>query len=151
MSRPAGDSKRLSSKAQPALCHHGIVHAHTAFHEGRILHHLAHTVGDSRNTILIVGYMAENTLGRKIVEKWARVPIFDESFSLNAEVKVLNSFSGHADYNEILDYVSRLDANRLRKIFLVHGDKAAQENLKRLLEEKEHRVEIVKAGERYAL
>jgi metallo-beta-lactamase family protein len=141
------ESQKLNDLRTPAM----IISSSGMCESGRILHHLAHTIGDSRNTILVVGYMAENTLGRKIVEKWARVPIFDESFSLNAEVKVLNSFSGHADYNEILDYVSRLDANRLKKIFLVHGEKAAQENLKRLLEEKKYAVEIVKAGERYSL
>jgi metallo-beta-lactamase family protein len=79
------------------------------------------------------------------------VRIFDENFTVNAEVKALNSFSGHADYSEILDYVSHLDQTRLKKIFLVHGEKDAQENLKRLFEEKGYSAEIVRAGERYAL
>ena len=141
------ESQALNNLRGPAM----IISSSGMCESGRILHHLAHTIGDSRNTILVVGYMAENTLGRKIVEKLPRVTIFDESFALNAEVKVLNSFSGHADYNEILDYVSRLDKNRLKKIFLVHGEKDAQENLKKLLEEKNHSVDIVKAGERYSL
>jgi metallo-beta-lactamase family protein len=141
------ESQKLNDLKGPAM----IISSSGMCEAGRILHHLAHTIGDQRNTILIVGYMAENTLGRKIVEKWTRVPIFGESFALNAEVKVLNSFSGHADYNEILDFISRLDKNRLKKIFLVHGEKAAQENLKKLLEEKSYAVQIVKAGERYSL
>ena len=141
------DSQKLNDVHGPAM----IISSSGMCESGRILHHLAHTIGDSRNTVLVVGYMAENTLGRKIVDKWPRVPIFDESFALNAEVKVLNSFSGHADYSEILDYVSRLNKNRLRRIFLVHGEKDAQENLKRLLEEKDYAVEIVKAGLRYTL
>jgi metallo-beta-lactamase family protein len=141
------ESQKLNDLRGPAM----IISSSGMCESGRILHHLAHTIGDSRNTVLVVGYMAENTLGRKIVEKWQRVPIFGESFALNAEVRVLNSFSGHADYNEILDYISRLDKNRLKKIFLVHGEKDAQENLKRLLEEKKYAVEIVKAGERYGL
>jgi metallo-beta-lactamase family protein len=141
------ESQALNNLRGPAM----IISSSGMCESGRILHHLAHTIGDPRNTILVVGYMAENTLGRKIVEKWQRVPIFDESFALNAEVKVLNSFSGHADYNEILEYVSRLDKSRLKKIFLVHGEKDAQENLKKLLEEKAYAVEIVKAGERYKL
>jgi metallo-beta-lactamase family protein len=141
------DSQKLNDLRGPAM----IISSSGMCEGGRILHHLAHTIGDARNTILIVGYMAENTLGRKIVEKLPSVPIFGESFALNAEVKVLNSFSGHADYNEILDYVSRLDKNRLRKIFMVHGEKDAQENLKKLLEEKSYTVQIVKAGERYNL
>jgi metallo-beta-lactamase family protein len=141
------DSQKLNDVRGPAM----IISASGMCESGRILHHLAHTIGDARNTVLVVGYMAENTLGRKIVEKWPRVSIFNESFALNAEVKVLNSFSGHADYNEILDYVSRLDRNRLKKIFLVHGEKDAQENLRKLLEEKNFKTQIVKAGERYTL
>jgi metallo-beta-lactamase family protein len=141
------ESQKLNDLRGPAM----IISSSGMCENGRILHHLAHTIGDARNTVLIVGFMAENTLGRKIVEKWTRVPIFGESFALNAEVKVLNSFSGHADYNEIIDYVSRLDKNRLKKIFLVHGEKSAQENLKGLLAEKNYNVEIVKAGERYSL
>jgi metallo-beta-lactamase family protein len=118
---------------------------------GRILHHLIHTITDPRNTVLFVGYMAEHTLGRKILERAERVAIFDDYFPVNAEVKVLNSFSGHADYNEILAYVNQLDANRLKKIFLVHGEKDAQQNLERLLNEKGHATRIVKRGERYPL
>jgi metallo-beta-lactamase family protein len=141
------ESQKLNDLRTPAM----IISSSGMCESGRILHHLAHTIGNPRNTVLIVGYMAENTLGRKIVEKWPRVPIFGEGFALNAEVKILNSFSGHADYNEILDYVSRLDRQRLKKVFLVHGEKSAQDNLKRLLEEKSFAVDIVKAGERYAL
>jgi metallo-beta-lactamase family protein len=141
------DSQKLNDLRGPAM----IISSSGMCESGRILHHLAHTIGDARNTVLVVGYMAENTLGRKIVEKWTHVPIFNESFALNAEVKVLNSFSGHADYSEILGYVSRLDKARLKKIFLVHGEKAAQENLAKLLEEKNYAVEIVKAGQRYTL
>ena len=141
------ESQKLNDLKGPAM----IISASGMCESGRILHHLAHTIGDSRNTVLVVGYMAENTLGRKIVEKRQRVPIFGESFALNAEVTIMNSFSGHADYSEILDFVSRLDRKRLKKIFLVHGEKAAQENLKRLLEEKSFATQIVKAGERYTL
>jgi metallo-beta-lactamase family protein len=141
------ESQKLNNLRGPAM----IISSSGMCESGRILHHLAHSVGDRRNTILVVGYMAENTLGRKIVEKMPRIPIFDEFFTMNAEVKVLNSFSGHADYSEIIEYVSRLDKDRLKKIFLVHGEKEAQENLKKLLVEKNYTVDIVKAGERYGL
>ncbi len=141
------ESQALNFLREPAI----IVSSSGMCESGRILHHLIHTIGDSRNTILIVGYMAENTLGRKILEKYPRVSIFDDSYPVNAEVKVLNSFSGHADYDEILDYVSHLDKGKLKKIFLVHGEKDAQQNLQKLLEEKGFSTQISKAGEKYAL
>jgi metallo-beta-lactamase family protein len=118
---------------------------------GRILHHLMHGIGNERNTILIVGYMAEHTLGRKILEKWPRVPIFGGYYTLNAEVAVLNSFSGHADYREILEWVGMLDTTCLKKIFLVHGEPKAQENLRQLLADKGFSVEIAVEGQRYEL
>jgi metallo-beta-lactamase family protein len=141
------ESQKLNSLKTPAM----IISSSGMCENGRILHHLAHNIGDSRTTILIVGYMAEHTLGRKILEKAERVFIFDQQFPVNAEVKALNAFSGHADYNEILDYVSHLERKRLKKIFLVHGEKDAQENLRKLLVEKDYSVEIVKEGERYPL
>lgn len=141
------ESQKLNDLRQPAI----IISASGMCESGRILHHLMHTIGDSRNTILVVGYMAQNTLGRKIVDRWPRISIFGDFYALNADVQVLDSFSGHADYNEILDYVSRIDQDRLKKIFLVHGETEAQQNLKALLEGKKYSVEIVKAGERYRI
>jgi metallo-beta-lactamase family protein len=118
---------------------------------GRILHHLMHTIFDERNTILIVGYMAQHTLGRKILEKQPEVPIFGIRYPLRAEVKVLNSFSGHADYREITQWVQKHDTANLKKIFLVHGEGEAQENLKRLLTDMGHETEIAVAGQQYDL
>jgi metallo-beta-lactamase family protein len=141
------ESQKLNDLHHPAI----IISASGMCESGRILHHLMHTIGDSRNTILVVGYMAQNTLGRKIVDKWPKVSIFGDYYSVNAQVTVLDSFSGHADYNEILEYISPLDRTRLKKIFLVHGEADAQQNLKALLEEKKYAVEIVKAGERYQI
>jgi metallo-beta-lactamase family protein len=87
---------------------------------GRILHHLKNNIEDSRNTVPVVGYMAQNTLGRRIVEKLPFVRIFGIEYELNAEVAVINAFSGHADQNELLDFVS--GCLPLKKIFIVHGD-----------------------------
>lgn len=87
---------------------------------GRILHHLQNNIEDSRNMILVVGYMAQDTLGRRIVEKTPFVKIFGVEYELNAEVVVINSFSGHADQTELLDFVS--GCLPLKKIFLVHGE-----------------------------
>ena len=71
---------------------------------GRILHHLANNIQNPNNIILIVGYSAEHTLGRKIVEREPVVKIFGEEYNLNAEVVVFNSLSAHADSNELLQY-----------------------------------------------
>jgi metallo-beta-lactamase family protein len=140
-------SQALNMITDPAI----IIASSGMCEAGRILHHLIHNISDDRNTIMIVGYMAEHTLGRKILEKWESVPIFGKHFQLRAEVAVLNSFSGHADYNEITDYVGRLDTTNLKKIFLVHGEQKAQENLRDLLAGMGHAAEIVAPGVRYGL
>jgi metallo-beta-lactamase family protein len=87
---------------------------------GRILHHLKNNIEESRNTILVVGFMAKDTLGRRIVEKQRIVRIFGVEYELNAEVVVINAISGHADRNELIEYV--LACMPLEGIFLVHGD-----------------------------
>jgi metallo-beta-lactamase family protein len=140
-------SQSLNNIKDPAI----IISSSGMCESGRILHHLMHTIGDRRNTILIVGYMAEHTLGRRIFEKRERVPIFGEYHTLNAEVEVLNSFSGHADYREICDYLALCDTGRLKKIFLVHGESKAQLSLQKVLIERGFAVEIVAPGISYTL
>jgi metallo-beta-lactamase family protein len=140
-------SQALNTLKTPAI----IIASSGMCEAGRILHHLMHCIGDARNTILIVGYMAENTLGRKILEKWPKVPIFGSYYSNNAECAVLNSFSGHADYGELCAYVETLNRSSLKKIFLVHGERKAQDNLQRLLTEKGFATEIVEPGKSYEL
>ncbi len=88
---------------------------------GRVLHHLRNNIEDSRNTVLITGYQGENTLGRKILEKHAEVPIFGEPVRLRAEVCSLDELSGHADQKELIEWM-RPFAGKLKKVFLVHGD-----------------------------
>lgn len=119
---------------------------------GRILHHLKNNVEDSRNTILIIGFMAENTLGRKIADREKKIKIFGEEYNLNAQVKILNEFSAHADYKEITEHISKMNVKTMKKIFLVHGEKKAQEHLRGYLKEHTHiPVEIVKIREKYQL
>jgi len=87
---------------------------------GRIRHHIANNIGDSRNTILIIGYQAEGTLGRQLVEKAPSVHIFGIDHPVKAEVRVLNSFSAHADKGDIMDWLSHVKG--VQKLFLVHGE-----------------------------
>lgn len=141
------ESQALNDQEGPMI----IISSSGMCEHGRILHHLANNIRDPKNAILMVGYMAENTLGRKILEKQSTIKIFGEEYGVRAEIAKMNSFSGHADYQEILDYVGSLDTSSLKKIFLVHGEKEAQSNLKGLLEEKGYSTEIVVPGTSYSL
>ena len=118
---------------------------------GRILHHLKNNIQNPDNTILIVGFMAQHTLGRRIKEQQPQVKIFGEEYNLKAEVATLNAFSAHADYNEIMEFISAVNKNRLKHIFLVHGEEDAQSNLKNLLGQKGYSTTIVKYNETYQL
>ena len=129
--RSVGQSKRLNSETRPMI----IISASGMCENGRILHHLKNNIENPKNTVLVVGYMAENTLGRRIVEKNKQVRIFGRPHELNAEVVVINAFSSHADEIDLIDYVKNC-GGRLKKIFIVHGDEDQSEilrkNLKRL-------------------
>jgi metallo-beta-lactamase family protein len=95
--------------------------------------------------------MAQHTLGRRIKEQHDQVKIFGEEYNLKAEVVTLNAFSAHADYNEILEFVSGVNHKRLKHIFLVHGEPDAQTNLRNLLAERRYTTTIVKYNETYHL
>lgn len=88
---------------------------------GRILHHLKNNIEDERNTILFVGYQAENTLGRRLVDGAKKVKIFGDEFNVRAEIQIANGFSAHADRNELLGWVAAVQEN-LKGIFVVHGE-----------------------------
>ena len=120
------ESKRLNDTPGPCI----ILAASGMCEAGRIVHHLANSVGDSRNMVLIVGYQAENTLGKKIVMKEPVINIFGEPHELKAEVVVLNSFSAHADQNELLGYIRKFTPSMMKGIFLVHGDPDQAEKLR---------------------
>jgi len=115
--RDVNDSKSLNEDNRPMI----IISASGMCEAGRILHHLRNNISDEKNTILIVGYMAQNTLGKKLVDHAETVKIFGREQVRKAEVVVINSFSGHADRNGLISYVEHL-AHMPKKIFLVHGD-----------------------------
>jgi metallo-beta-lactamase family protein len=115
--RDVNESKALNDLHGPCL----ILSASGMCEAGRILHHLRNNIEDPRNTVLITGYQAENTLGRKILERRVEVPIFGEPMRLRAEVCSLDELSGHADQKELIEWM-RPFAKGLKKVFLVHGD-----------------------------
>ena len=88
---------------------------------GRILHHLKNNIEDPRSTILITGFQAAHTLGRRLVEGEKRVKIFGEDYDVRARVVVLNGLSGHADRSELLAWARHLKRPP-RQTFLVHGE-----------------------------
>ncbi|MEN8714402.1 MAG: MBL fold metallo-hydrolase RNA specificity domain-containing protein, partial [Verrucomicrobiales bacterium] len=128
MVRKVSESKKLNELNQPSI----IISASGMCEAGRILHHLRNNIEDSKNTILFVGYCAENTLGWKIRNRWKEVPILGDTFNLRADVEILDSFSGHADKSELLEYFDAMGGSKER-VFLVHGEpeqsKALQEEL----------------------
>ncbi|MFH0791104.1 MAG: MBL fold metallo-hydrolase [Candidatus Omnitrophota bacterium] len=125
--RDQKESKSLNNDKRPMI----IIAGSGMCESGRILHHLQNNIEESRNTVLVVGYMAKNTLGRRIVEKVRYVRIFGVEHELNAEVTVINAFSGHADKNELMDFVSQ--CLPLKRIFLVHGDEEQSQILSNAL------------------
>ena len=142
------ESKELNKLDGPAI----IISADGMCEAGRIQHHLIHTIEDERNTVLIVGYMAAHTLGRRIRDRQERVRIFGQEYRLAAQVETIDAFSAHADYKEILEFVEPLDKKRLKEIFLVHGEPEAQAALaKRLEQAGVSRVTSIEYGKRYPL
>ncbi|NUP08316.1 MAG: MBL fold metallo-hydrolase [Polyangiaceae bacterium] len=120
-------SKRISASSDPAI----IISASGMCEAGRVLHHLREAIGDPKNTVLIVGYQAQHTLGRRLVEKKLRVRIFGVERERRCDVVVLNGFSAHADQRDLLDYADKCkERGKLEKIFLVHGDIQPQRVLK---------------------
>ncbi len=115
--RKLSESKQLNFLREPAI----IISASGMMEHGRILHHLRNRIGDAHNTILIAGWQAENTLGRRLVDGEKTVRIFGEEHTVRAHVEVLNGFSGHADRDELLAWVGAM-VKKPARTFLVHGE-----------------------------
>ena len=124
-------SKRLNEIKKPII----IISGSGMCENGRILHHLKNNIENPRNTIVVIGYMADNTLGRNIVDKKKIVRIFGRPHDLKAEVVVINAFSSHADKYALTDYIESLKGG-LKKIFIVHGDLKQSEMLRQRIRRK---------------
>jgi metallo-beta-lactamase family protein len=118
------ESKALNGRTDPCV----IIAASGMCESGRILHHLKHNIADERNTIMIVGYQAPETLGWRLVKRQPEVRILDRRFPLKAEVVVKNEFSSHADRNDLLAFLGPL-APEVHAVRLVHGDPEQSEAL----------------------
>jgi len=111
-------SKELNDMHEPMI----IISASGMAEGGRILHHLANNIHNPKNLVLFVGYAAEHTLARKIMDGMEKVNILGEEHSVKCQIKSMDYFSGHADQIELLNYLSLNPQNRLKNIFLVHGE-----------------------------
>ena len=118
--------------SEPAV----IISASGMAESGRVLHHLKNNIGDPRNTILTVSYMAENTLGRRIKDGESPVRIFGQEYEVRAGVEAIDGYSAHADRQELLRWAHGFDAKRLQNIFLVHGEPEAAFALAEKLQER---------------
>jgi metallo-beta-lactamase family protein len=123
--RDASASKALNERHGPMI----VIAASGMAEAGRILHHLARGAPDPRNTILIVGFQAEHTLGRRIVERRPMLSIFGDDVPLRARVEVLNGYSAHADRGELRRWLTavRGASTRALPVHLVHGEPNAQD------------------------
>lgn len=124
------ESKRLNQAPGPMM----IIASSGMAEGGRILHHLEHNIWKEDAIIMLVGYQAEHTLGRKIFSGQAQVPIFGKEHELKAKVVTLNEFSAHADQAGLLRYLQQLDG--LQRVFLVHGEEEALQTFKEVGEKK---------------
>jgi metallo-beta-lactamase family protein len=127
------ESKRIDEDQRPSI----IVSASGMCEAGRVLHHLRTTIGDSRNTVVIVGFQAAHTLGRRLLEGRREVRIFGVMQPRRAEVVALDGFSAHADQLGLLDFAEAVRKHGpLRRVILVHGEPRAQEVLQRQLHDR---------------
>ncbi len=123
--RSVEESKALNSRKDPMV----IISASGMAETGRILHHLRNNIGDPCNTILIVSWQAPNTLGRRLADREKRVRIFGEESDVKAEVVTIGGLSAHAGQDFLVEYALAVK-DRVRQIYLVHGESIAAEALR---------------------
>lgn len=130
--RSTEESKRLNSTKTPCI----IISASGMMEAGRIKHHIANNIENPRTTILGVGYCAPTTLGNKILRGDKHVSIFGHGYYVKAEVRSIDSYSAHADYEELIRFLECQDKEKIKKLILVHGESKTQENFANTLRER---------------
>jgi metallo-beta-lactamase family protein len=143
--RDVAESKALNSQRGPMV----IISPSGMAEVGRILHHLKNGASDPRNTILIVGFQAEHTLGRRIVERRPELRIFGDEVPLRARVEVLNGYSAHGDRTEMTRWLDAVSAKRTSKppVWLVHGEAPAQDAFAARLAQRGYQVQVPAPGD----
>jgi metallo-beta-lactamase family protein len=139
------DSKRLNDTDEPCV----IISASGMMEAGRVKHHLANNISNPRNTILAVGYCSPRTLGARILRGDKEVSIFGTVYPVKAGIERIDSYSGHADYQEMIQFLDCQDKSLVKKLILVHGEYSAQEFFSNELKKSGFgTVEIPKLGDR---
>jgi len=133
--RHVNQSKRLNDSSRPMI----IISASGMCENGRILHHLKNNIENPNNTIFVIGFMARDTLGRRIADRHETVRIFGRLHELKAEVVILNAFSSHADEDGLVEYAANC-TERLKRVFIVHGEEDQSEILRANL--KKHNISV---------
>jgi len=137
------DSMRLNEIKQPVI----IISSSGMMEAGRVKHHLANSISNPANTVLAVGYCSPSTLGARLIRGEKIVSIHGTKYQVNAEIKKIESFSGHGDYREMGDFLSCQDPTKLRKVFLVHGEYETQLTYEKYLQSRGFRnIEIPAQG-----
>jgi len=140
------DSKRINDVERGAI----IIAGSGMCTGGRILHHFKHHIWNKRNTVIFVGYQAEGTIGRKIVEGARWIKLYHEKVRVKARIYTINGFSAHADQSELVSWMGGF--KRLGDIYLVHGESDKEEALKKVVKKRlEKKATIVEQGKPYRL
>jgi len=142
------DSKRLNDLKKPCV----IISASGMAEAGRIKHHLANNISDPRNTVLLVGYCSPTTLGARIGNGDKEVSIHGTVHKVNAEIRKIESFSGHADYREMINFLKCQDEDKIERTFLVHGEYESQINYSAELQKEGFtNIDIPSKGQEYTI
>jgi metallo-beta-lactamase family protein len=124
------DSKKLNKIKKPCV----IISASGMMEAGRVKHHLANNISDPRNTVLVVGYCSPTTLGARIVRGDKQVSIHGNVYEVRAEIRRIEAFSGHGDYEEMIGFLNCQDKGQLKHTAIVHGEYETQKNYQVKLE-----------------
>jgi metallo-beta-lactamase family protein len=130
--REVEDSKKLNQSSAPCI----IISSSGMLEAGRIKHHLANNIGKKNSTLLIVGFVPPGSLGHQLIKGAREVRIFGEMYHVKMKVETIDSYSAHADYKEMLDFLSCQEISKVKKIFLVHGNEDVMYDYKIKLLEK---------------
>jgi metallo-beta-lactamase family protein len=114
----SGESKALNDSSEPCI----IISASGMGDAGRVKHHIMHAISDQRNTILLTGYCSPRTLGAELLAGKNKVHIYGDFYDVKAQIESIQSYSAHADYNELLQFLSCQQKDKVKTVFLVHGD-----------------------------
>jgi len=140
------ESQDLNNHKEPCI----IISASGMAEAGRVRHHIMHNISDPKNTIMMVGYAEPHSLGGQLRAKKEKVKIFGDFYEVKADVKIVDSYSAHGDYEEMIRFLSCQDPGKVKKLFLVHGEYEVQQSFaEKLIKAGFKNIEIPEKGNEY--